>query len=517
MKKTKLTRSLLAACSIVALTAVMYGCVHNGDGDDTQTGTEMMPEPTPQEQIAALQTQINELRAELGLDPIDIDELTGDVADLTQQVTTLQKQVDDAAEDARKEKEEADRKAAEANAATAAKLYAGINAPAGDASSPAANDFAAAYSGDNIIVSIGTTQADGTAIAGTPVTLSEDEDTMVAANHGWAGKRYADPAGGPSYEAFVYSNVEAPKQGRKFGSAAAVTDTGAYEYQLTDGALPSTSFVAANVAFTGVTRTAGTETFHLPDPNPSGADIILIPGSYHGVSGTYNCTPGTPANGCSAAVAAMGFTVSSGDTWTFTPSNAEARVMDAEDTAYASYGWWLHKSADGMTFTASAFVDEKGTVADASGLDALNGTATYMGGAAGKYALASSTGGTNDAGHFTAMATLKANFTNNTEATAISGTIDNFMGADGKSRLWSVKLNASDIGDDGGIGNAGDGTDPVMTVWTIDGNAAAADGEWTGSLRNNGTDGVPQVATGTFYSTYGTAGKMVGAFGANKQ
>ena len=31
MKKTKLTRSLLAACSIVALSAVMYGCVHSGD------------------------------------------------------------------------------------------------------------------------------------------------------------------------------------------------------------------------------------------------------------------------------------------------------------------------------------------------------------------------------------------------------------------------------------------------------------------------------------------------------
>ena len=30
MKKTKLTRSLLAACSIVALSAVMYGCVHSG-------------------------------------------------------------------------------------------------------------------------------------------------------------------------------------------------------------------------------------------------------------------------------------------------------------------------------------------------------------------------------------------------------------------------------------------------------------------------------------------------------
>ena len=31
MKKTKLTRSLMAAVSIVALSAVMYGCVHSGD------------------------------------------------------------------------------------------------------------------------------------------------------------------------------------------------------------------------------------------------------------------------------------------------------------------------------------------------------------------------------------------------------------------------------------------------------------------------------------------------------
>ena len=49
MKKTKLTRSLLAACSIVALTAVMYGCVHDG-GSDTPTDdmTDVMPDPMPE-------------------------------------------------------------------------------------------------------------------------------------------------------------------------------------------------------------------------------------------------------------------------------------------------------------------------------------------------------------------------------------------------------------------------------------------------------------------------------------
>ena len=56
-----------------------------------------------------------------------------------------------------------------------------------------------------------------------------------------------------------------------------------------------------------------------------------------------------------------------------------------------------------------------------------------------------------------------------------------------------------------------------MTKWTIDGTAGDAAGQWTGSLKDNGDDGVPKVATGTFYSTYGADGKMVGAFGANKQ
>ena len=249
----------------------------------------------------------------------------------------------------------------------------------------------------------------------------------------------------------------------------------------------------------------------MPDPNPSGGRIINIPGSFHGVSGTYNCTPSSGPAGCSASVAAKGFTLEDG-AWTFTPGDANARVMSAADTDYASYGWWLHKGANDGPFTASAFVAEKGTVAAATGLTDLNGTATYMGGAAGKYALSSSTGGTNDAGHFTARAMLQADFTNNTAATAISGTLDNFMGADDQPRDWEVELGGSAITDDGDIGASEDGT-----VWTIGGTDADASGQWSGTLRNNGTDGVPQVATGTFYSEYGTAGKMVGGFGATEQ
>ena len=70
MKKTKLTRSLLAACSIVALSAVMYGCVHSGD-DSSESGMEMpMPDPepmqTPGEQLAAANTALGTAQMAVG-------------------------------------------------------------------------------------------------------------------------------------------------------------------------------------------------------------------------------------------------------------------------------------------------------------------------------------------------------------------------------------------------------------------------------------------------------------------
>ena len=66
-------------------------------------------------------------------------------------------------------------------------------------------------------------------------------------------------------------------------------------------------------------------------------------------------------------------------------------------------------------------------------------------------------------------------------------------------RDWEVELKGSQIGDTGILNTTGvaDGA-AAETVWTIGGDAAKAAGEWSGTLRNNGDDGVPQVATGTF-------------------
>ena len=409
--------------------------------------------------------------------------------------------------------------------ATAMKLYDGI----GSAPLTSTGDGArsATYSGTND-ATITVTMDDAAEGDGTDVTqiLTEDKKTMVAANHGWEGKRYTASGTGVdgTYEAIVYSNVGESEEGDPFNE----------EYTLVDGAVAidtsAAGTPASRVASSRFDQGAGLKRFKLPTPNPSGVTKITVSGSYHGVSGTYTCTPGD-GNTCVSRVAADGFdlgVVGSGGSftagsWSFAPSTPTAKVMSVADTHYASYGWWIHTAEDGK-LTASAFVDNKddGTATNvpaATGITALRGTATYSGGAAGKYALSSSTGGTNDAGHFTARATLQADFNDD----MITGTIDNFMGADGMSRDWSVELMESAIGDTGLIRRSDDDNSDVaaadpgaMTKWTVDGTAGSASGGWTGSLQVNGDDGVPKVGTGTFHSTHGPGNSMVGAFGATK-
>ncbi len=400
----------------------------------------------------------------------------------------------------------ADEAARMAMMATAMKLHAGISAPVAGTGADALN---AAYSNSNagpdIAVQIGTPAA---------VDLTENKDATVAAHYGWQGQMFtASPEDGGTYEAVVYSNVGDPTEGEKFSEE--------YSANFANGTLDETTTEsdAARVASPSFDQSAGVKPFE----KGSNDIAVMIAGSYHGVSGTYSCVP-SDGNKCAARVATSGFELggitdanvfgAANASWTFKPTDPEARLMDMPDDTYASYGWWIHKSADGETFTASAFAADRGTVDAASGLDTLLGTATYMGGAAGKYALRSLTGGTNDAGHFTARATLEADFTNS----MVTGTIDNFMGADGQPRNWSVELKESGVNESGNIiGEAGTGDDQMQTVWSMDGTAAAAAGGWQGTLKDNGVDGVPKVGTGTFTSMFGADGNMVGAFGVNKQ
>ena len=74
MKKTKLTRSLLAACSIVALSAVMYGCTGDGSEND----------------LKATQGDLESVQAELDAANARIAELEGQVSGLEGDLMTAQ-------------------------------------------------------------------------------------------------------------------------------------------------------------------------------------------------------------------------------------------------------------------------------------------------------------------------------------------------------------------------------------------------------------------------------------------
>ena len=377
--------------------------------------------------------------------------------------------------------------------------------------------------------------------------LTEDKKTTVAPHLGWAGKRFTLDVPGSEFglpkgtlEAVVYSNVEPIK--KKFGKVGS-TPTPGYQFRLRTsndkdmGAVGHIDIVGRNTYLTQhfpyiaspmFDFDVGYKRFELPD----NAVRVEFPGTLYGVSGTYSCSlpSDTPNLVCAVAKTAEGFRLGEvnkttntflipsdlGDLnseWRFKPDpgNSEQEIT-VPDINYVSYGWWLFKSADDKTYAAFAFSDEHRNVPGASGITTLQGTATYTGGAAGLYALSSTIGGTNDAGRFTARATLEADF--NTDM--VTGTIDRFTGADGESRNWSVELKKSGVGDTGMIRGAnGTGNTLMKTVWTIGDEAAVESGQWQGRLLDNGDDLVPKVGMGTFYTEYSNSGKMVGGFGVN--
>jgi len=461
---------------------------------------------------------------------------TDQVQESAQGIVDVAKAGNDAAEQDRLMKQ-ADQNRKDKIAAAKA-LHGVIGAPKGNFEGSAKDDRFGGYDPDDntkIQVSYGdgskTTKAD----------LSLDKDTSVAPLGDWTGQRFyrkAEGADKTTYEVHVYSYIGKETPGAKFGMIG-VTPTGlkkdsGYKYPLdskgflthanasgtfgagTDGVfVPGEGFMPGMVELTDVTRTAGTETFEVED----GLAIIEEPGSYHGVSGTYRCTP-APSAPCTATPLGQGkgFMLSS-DTWMFKPTDRTARVTNMPDSMYASFGWWMHVKADGTPAVVSAFHDYRGTKPAAlTNINMLQGTAKYEGAAVGQYALTSARGdlSLNESGHFTATATLNVDFDTSSGAGDISGTINGFkVGDNGDDRDWSVELKKTDLMTSGATSTS----TPMKTVWTIGEDAADEDGSWSGRLRNDTDSGdgdVPEIVTGTFYSKYGSDGKMVGAFGATQ-
>ena len=346
--------------------------------------------------------------------------------------------------------------------------------------------------------------ADGTDPAGVELKAGDSAGALGS----WNGTDYALTTGTGdakvTNEARVYTNRGEPD-----------TDDFGDVHTLTDGALPAAT-VSANLgliradAFTH----SGTQTHQVPDRS----DAVYVRGTYDGAPGEYSC-----ATGCSSTNNGSGAPSALGGDWTFTPD--KGAMVSQPDTEYLYYGWWVSKDSDGMPTAASAFVGvvepNAGDLDNGGDLTALTGSATYVGHAAGKFAMSNPLDGTGNGGHFTADAELNATF--GTGATAgVTGTIDNFRLNDGtEDPGWSVALAR------GGLAAAGAINAPTAdpTVWSINGNKAPASGTWSGTMYDEmpgdppGGDGsnLPTTVTGTFYSEFSTIGRMAGAFGADKQ
>ena len=231
-------------------------------------------------------------------------------------------------------------------------------------------------------------------------------------------------------------------------------------------------------------------------------------GNYRGFSGTFTCTVS-----CSVTTNSDGEVTVSGE-MNFEPADLAA-IYHIDDTSYAYFGWWLHKpdNADG-THMVESFAGGNSLVA---AVDAVTGTASYEGRAAGKYVTETYTAGRlvgGDPGHFTATASLEANFDNvasgDLPAEMIRGSIDNFVLSSGNDASdWLLTLS------DGAIGAEFGGTTSV----TFGGPTVAPAGNWRGAFYDTApatpAGGAPGTVAGTF-DAHAPGASITGGFGATK-
>ena len=292
--------------------------------------------------------------------------------------------------------------------------------------------------------------------------------------------------------------------------------------------------------------------------NAQNQDVIVytFSGSFFGVPGTYQC-----ASACVISLANTPdatFTVVDGPgsttnvVLTFKPTTTVNDTHDVHmvadvtpDTDYHSFGYWEQTSAKGVVsvgvFSGGSMPYAQATdgTFPTTALDALNGTATYEGSAAGLYARKEFSVTDGDvvgtpvaAGQFSADVELTANFGNTStagvvdaghisanEMFTISGTVDNFQDASGDMiSNWSMTLNSAHL-------RAGAADNSEYTGSFSGTTGKDTQGQWTGALFGDSTADTtagenaatmyPSGITGEFTGHF-TDGHVIGAFGATR-
>ncbi len=488
MKKTKLTRSLLAACSIVALSVVLSGCLHSSD--DTAE-TEPPVEPT---------------------EPVDPGPTDEEIAAATKAAGTKRAAIE--------------AEASQGPNQTPINDDAGLGGSAADGT--AVDTYSLAISRDRSGTKI---TIDDTAMAG-------DDDPKFAQTMDLGDgltRHERDNGEGVVEVVMVSTDIEAPT-----GVAFAMWDNNldatdtlpqALNARDLDDAVDADGDGTATNDFTALTVAQDAATYMLvasasfvpgagattqltfddDDTTTAGMDEAAeVAGTYNGAMGTYRCN-GTAD--CTVTVNAMGAVTAMSAGWVFTPD--AGATSDQPDYDYLHYGFWLKKTTKDGETTYNEVETFAGSSTTASGsVAAVVGTATYSGGAAGVYvhSVINPDGSEASAtsGHFTADAELTANFGGPDVAVndqfMISGTIDNFaLSGHDEGPGWSVSLE-----DGGDTDNIADGTGTFSGV----AKGGGADGSYSGTFHGTAdADNQPHTAVGEFNANFAN-GTVAGGFGA---
>ena len=337
-------------------------------------------------QIEGLQAQIAALRTQLGLDPSD--DIGASISELQSTLAALQKQAD-----------EATKMAAEAAAKDAAALHAGITEAV-----------------SNLTVEVtGVADEHGGGMAGVTVSgltpgvggddVTKSTEPMLGM---WQGTMLTDTNDDDaSSTVVVYTDIEADER-VAFGDVYELDGNGNLANNMVIAEANQSKIKASAFMHAGRMN-------HDPDPD-SQTEYAMIDGYFNGASGQYRCLAASETS-CASHDAGDGAVRLEG-AWIFDPDTGAMATM--ADPSYAYFGWWFNKgTADGVeagVFHGVTDLDGADAKLGApTNINALGGTATYSGSAAGKYAinpgLSPASGG-----HWTADATLTAEWGDQTEA-----------------------------------------------------------------------------------------------------
>ena len=187
------------------------------------------------------------------------------------------------------------------------------------------------------------------------------------------------------------------------------------------------------------------------------------------------------------------------------------------DTEYEHFGWWTMVVAEGGTVAFQTFFGGTEAAIFGTNTDDLEGTATYKGPSAGRYAVKTfNSNSTLDSirhGEFTAAVELTAKFGGGAIAEddqdTISGDVTNFVGQNGDDlSAWNVVL--KEIGGlESIIGGAFSGDENVEGGV---GGSPVSSGSWSGQFFGE-NDAVPTSVAGEF-DAHSSHGHVAGGFGS---